>query len=36
MNAEMARQAAGRFLKDMENLGISRREAADMILEEEN
>ncbi len=36
LRAEMARQAAGRFLKDMENLGISRREAADMILEEEN
>lgn len=36
LRAEMARQAAGRFLKDMENLGISRREAADMILEEGN
>ena len=36
LRAEMARQAAGRFLKDMENLGISRREAAQMILEEDN
>ncbi len=36
LRAEMARQAAGRFLKGMENLGISRREAAQMILEEDN
>ena len=36
LRAEMARQAADRFLKDMENLGISRREAAQMILEEGN
>ncbi len=36
LRAEMARQAAGRFLKDMEKLGISRREAAQMILEEDH
>ncbi len=35
LRGEMARQAVNRFLKDMEPLGISRQEAANMILEED-
>ena len=36
LRTDMARQAAEKFLRDMETLGISRREAAQLILEEDN
>ena len=36
LRADMAHQAAEKFLRDMETLGISRREAAHLILEEDN
>ena len=35
LRTELARQAVGQFLKKMEALGISRQEAAQIIVEEE-
>ncbi len=36
LRADMARQTVNRFLRDMETLGITRKDAANMLLEEEN
>lgn len=36
LRREMARQAADKFLRTMETLGVSREEAARMILKEES